>query len=434
MKPVQQICRLVLTALALLSVVAQAAEPSALEAILARGVLRVGTPGDYKPYSFRSADGRSLGLDVEMAASLAQSLGVRLELVTTSWPTLMADFAARHFDVAMGGISVTPERQRVALFSQPVLRDGKTALARCAEAARFATLAGIDQPGVRVIVNPGGTNERYVRSHVTTATVIVYPDNVTIFDRLLAGAADVMITDATEARLQQRLRPGLCALHPEAPFEVQDKAYLLPQDAALKAAVDAWLARMQASGEFAAVLGRWLAYDWNTLPVATTRTSDARLAELRGLLRERLMLGVAVAKAKWNSGAAIEDKSREAAIIAGLAQQAAALGLPADWAAQFFRAQIEASKTLQRELHTRWQGQGHKKFADAPDLARDVRPQLDALTPRILAALAAAWPSLCEGRAPTASDADSLPPIPDVGPAAMTQALTGLAQTSACAK
>ena len=435
MKRLQGCWRFVLVLLVLLASVPAAAEAAAsavLDNIRARGVLRVGTTGDYKPYSFRGVDGRYAGLDVEMAASLAQSLGVRLELVATSWPTLMADFAAGRFDLAMGGISVTPERQRVALFSQPVLRDGKTALARCANAARYATLAEIDRPGVRVIVNPGGTNERYVRGHVHVATVVMNPDNVTIFDRLLAGAADVMITDAMEARLQQRLRPGLCALHPEAPFEVQDKAYLLPQDAALKAAVDTWLARVQTSGEFAAALERWLAWDWNAASSDSSAAADARLVELRTLLRERLAIGVAVAKAKWNSGAAIEDLPREADIVAGLARQAEAQGLPADWATQFFRAQIEASKTVQRELHARWRAQEQGKFSDAPDLEREVRPQLDALTPRLLAALAAARPLLCAGSGKTALDAEDASPPPDVGSAALAQALSGLDHAPAC--
>lgn len=79
--------------------------------IATRGVLRVGTTGDYPPFSYRAnAASPFIGLDIEMAGRLARALGVRLELVATSWPALMTDFHADRFDVAMSGVSITSER------------------------------------------------------------------------------------------------------------------------------------------------------------------------------------------------------------------------------------------------------------------------------------------------------------------------------------
>ena len=42
------------------------------------------------------------------------------------------------------------------------------------------------------------------------AKIEVYNDNVTIFDQILEGEVDLMMTDAEETLLQQKLRPGLC--------------------------------------------------------------------------------------------------------------------------------------------------------------------------------------------------------------------------------
>ena len=50
-----------------------------------------------------------------------------------------------------------------------------------------------------------------------------------------------MLTDAVETRLQAKLHPELCAIHPDAPFDFSELAYLLPRDVALKAFVDQWL-------------------------------------------------------------------------------------------------------------------------------------------------------------------------------------------------
>jgi cyclohexadienyl dehydratase len=242
------------------------AQTNRLDEIVARGVLRVGTTGDYKPFSFRPSPAANfVGLDVELAGQLAKALGVRLELVATSWPSLMKDLEDDRYDLAMSGVSISLERQKKALYSIPYLKDGKTPITRCENLDRFQTLAQIDQPGVRLIVNPGGTNERFARAHIRQASIRVYPDNVSIFDQIVAGQADLMITDAIETRLQQKLKPSLCALHPETPFDFSEKAYLLPRDALWKAFVDQWLHQTLASGNFAGMLEKWLAYPWESV-------------------------------------------------------------------------------------------------------------------------------------------------------------------------
>jgi chorismate mutase-like protein len=351
------------------------AQAGRLDDIAARGVLRVGATGDYKPFSYLPAGGEFIGMDVELAGELAQALGVRLQLVPTSWPALMADLDADKFDLALGGVSVTAERQRRALFSVPYLHDGKTPITRCENIARFQTLAQIDRPEVRLIVNPGGTNERFARAKAPRAQLTVYPDNVTIFGRIVSGAADLMMTDAIETRLQQRLHPQLCAVHPEAPFDMADKAILLPRDPALKAYVDHWLQQRLDHGDVQKSLDRWLAFPWALEP-------------LRQAIDQRLLLAQDVARAKWNAKAAIEDLPREEQVIAAAVRQGAALGLQEAWIRSVFRAQIEASKTVQRALYRRWQAEDAGRFDDAPDLAKTIRPELDRLTTQLLRAMA----------------------------------------------
>ena len=167
--------------------------------------------------------------------------------VRTSWPSLLADLAAQRFDVALGGISITPERRARGRFSLPYQSGGKTFLARCAERARYRTLAQVDRRKVRVIVNPGGTNERYVREHLRHARIIVHADNRTVFDEIVAGHADVMITDDVEAELHALRQPALCRTTP-ATLNRSDKAVLMVDDTALQAAVNAWLADAIARG------------------------------------------------------------------------------------------------------------------------------------------------------------------------------------------
>ncbi|HZZ58843.1 MAG TPA: gamma subclass chorismate mutase AroQ [Opitutaceae bacterium] len=221
-------------------------------AVLQRtGTLRVGTTGDYAPFS-EERGGFLQGVDIELAQALARSWGLKLEFVPTSWPTLMDDLRRRRFDLALSGITVTPERRRGADFSTPYYDDGKMAIARRENARRFSSLAAIDQPGVRVLENPGGTNERFAREHLRRASLVLYPDNRTIFAALAAGRGDVMITDEIEVRLQERRHPELQATLAE-PLTRSAKAILLPRGSELTARVDRWLASGAATGRIASL-------------------------------------------------------------------------------------------------------------------------------------------------------------------------------------
>lgn len=234
------------------------ADASRLDDIIRTGSLRICTTGDYKPFTYLRPDGQFEGMDIDMAHSLATALGVQARFVKTTWPTLMTDFLDK-CDIAMGGVSVTLERQKKAFFSQSHLIDGKAPIVRCADVQRFASLADIDQPGTRVIVNPGGTNERFAKANLKKAQITVHSDNVTIFDKIVRGDADVMITDASETRWQARQHPELCPIHPDQPLQYAEKAYMLPRgDVTLKAFVDTWLQLARGSGEYRHVYETWL--------------------------------------------------------------------------------------------------------------------------------------------------------------------------------
>jgi cyclohexadienyl dehydratase len=210
------------------------------------GLLRIATTGDYDPFTLE-AGGELRGADVELGLRLAERLGVRPVFVRTTWPSLLDDLAADRYDIAIGGIAVTPERQGHGLFSVTYQSGGKTILARCRDRRRFDTLAEVDRRAVRVIVNPGGTNERYVRSHLRHAQVIVQPDNRAVFEELIAGRADAMITDDVEADLQAHRHPELCRTLPGT-LTRADKAIFMVQDADLLDAVNDWLSRAIAQG------------------------------------------------------------------------------------------------------------------------------------------------------------------------------------------
>jgi len=238
---------------------AYAQNRSRLDEVVSRGTLRVGTTGDYLPFTFFDKETQKFrGFDVDMAEALGKALGVKVDYVQTAWPQLMSDFEADKFDIVMGGVSITLDRQKKGFFSTAIMREGKTPIARCSDKDKYLTIADIDRPGTRVIVNPGGTNERFARANIKSAEIKVFGDNVAIFDEIAKGDADLMMTDASETRYQQKLHPGvLCAIHPDKPFDFAEKAYWLQRDVALKAFVDQWLHIAIENGSFGRIYAAW---------------------------------------------------------------------------------------------------------------------------------------------------------------------------------
>lgn len=125
---------------------------------------------------------------------------------------------------------------------------------------------------------------------------------------------------------------------------------------------------------------------------AQAGSRDVQCDHLLQLLHERLHVAEAVAQAKWNSGATIEDAVREQRVLEVFASRATEAGLNPSDAVHFMRAQIEASKWRQQDWFRRWQLSGQGVFENPPHLQHDIRPALDALSDHLIAALAALAP------------------------------------------
>ncbi|MCP3674162.1 MAG: transporter substrate-binding domain-containing protein, partial [Gammaproteobacteria bacterium] len=208
---------------------AQSNQITILDKVVNSKILRVGTTGDYKPFTYLN-DSKYEGVDIELAKNLAKTLGAEVKYVKTSWPTLMKDLEANKFDIAMGGISKKLQRQQVGLFSKGYFISGKTSISRCEDKDKYRNLTSIDLPHVKIIVNPGGTNQKFVNKHIKSAKILVHNDNNTIFEQIKNNKADIMITDSVEVLLQSNLNPDLCPTMRGETFDKFEKAYLIPRD------------------------------------------------------------------------------------------------------------------------------------------------------------------------------------------------------------
>jgi cyclohexadienyl dehydratase len=201
-----------------------------LDKIMEAKVIRVGTPGDYRPFAIKTDTGFS-GHDIDVIETMAKEMGVKIEYVQTSWPNLVKDLQADKFDVAVGGITRNVNRMRLFDMLPGYAPFGKVALVRTADKAKFTTLESMNQPAVRVIKNPGGTNETFVLANLKAAQVSTHDKNAEIPALIADGNGDVMITETYEALYYAKADPRLSAAFVDVPLTPKNYlGFMVPTD------------------------------------------------------------------------------------------------------------------------------------------------------------------------------------------------------------
>jgi cyclohexadienyl dehydratase len=230
-----------------------------LNRILETKVLRVGTPGDYRPLAMLE-NGKYEGFDVDVISLIAKELGVKVEFVPTTWPKLMEDHLADKFDISLGGITRNVVRMVKTDFLPPCAPFGKVALIRADDKWKFTTPESLNQPDVRVIKNPGGTNEKYVDAFLTKAKVTTHQKNAEIPGLIAEGKGDVMITDTYEALVYSKKDSRLFVAFINKPLTpLAYKGYMLQNDDQDYVRVMKFIwDELQLRGELKAAEDKWL--------------------------------------------------------------------------------------------------------------------------------------------------------------------------------
>lgn len=347
-----------------------------------RRILRIGTSGDYPPFSVTDPAGGLAGFDVEVARAFADAEGSRLELVRFRWPQLAGRLAEGAFAVAMSGITVRPERllegemtaavavSRALLVAPAVeppprqKRRGQAEPPPPGPVQSSVSLAAAGQPGTRIGVNAGGHLERLGRSRFPAADWKTVGDNRDLAGLLRSRAVRALVTDdlelpVIEAALGQRLAVV-------AELSRDRKAYwTAPGRSTLRGSLDGWLRQRESDGSLAYLREHLLGPDaGHTGPASAGPAGQGRPDEAGGadgsglsiaspavrvadLAGRRLMLMPLVAAAKRAAGLPIRDVKREGAVLSLARERAEEAGLEPESSVELANAQIEAACRVQ---------------------------------------------------------------------------------------
>src|SRR5687767_12672814 len=94
------------------------AEGDLLATICDRGKIVISTDADYAPQSSVTPSGDYEGFDIDVGEEIARRLGVEAEWSAQIWDTIIAGSWSGRWDMSVGSITVTPDREQLFDFTQ----------------------------------------------------------------------------------------------------------------------------------------------------------------------------------------------------------------------------------------------------------------------------------------------------------------------------
>jgi polar amino acid transport system substrate-binding protein len=250
-----------------------AAYPSAMAQGVKDRVLKESkiTVGIYNqvPWGFKDEKGETRGFDVDLIRAALTGMGVKdIEFVITQFPALIPGLQAGRFDIATGGLYITPQRCKLVSFTETTLKVPDAAIVRAGNPKGIRSFADI---ALKTDVNFGATRGSLTAQHADMAGVpkdrqVLFQDNASTMSALLVGRVDVMVS-TSGAAVALLSDPKVKGLERVMPFQgVLDKGEEVfgnvglafrQDDNALRDLFDAQIARFKKDGTLKAIMTRY---------------------------------------------------------------------------------------------------------------------------------------------------------------------------------
>lgn len=179
---------------AILMPLATPAQADDLDKVKAMGELSVAMEGQYPPFNFVNDQNQVVGFDASIAGALAERLGVKLKIVTTVWDGIIAGLLAQKYDIIVGSMSITPEREKSVDFVGPYYHAGRAVFVRTDSTIQNLT----DLKGKKLGVTFGETHDKWARDQSKAHggwTVRAYKGLPEVLMELKAGRVDAIVMD-----------------------------------------------------------------------------------------------------------------------------------------------------------------------------------------------------------------------------------------------
>ncbi len=167
------------------------AKESTLEQVLQKNRLRVGF-STFVPWAMKNKRGEFIGFEIDVARKLAADMGVEVDFVPTKWSGIIPALLTGKFDVIIGGMGMTPERNLKVNFSDPYEFSGMSIVGNRTFAEKN-TLDDYNQKKVTIVARIGTTAAEAANKYLPKAELRLFDDEGQALQEVLNGRAQAMV-------------------------------------------------------------------------------------------------------------------------------------------------------------------------------------------------------------------------------------------------
>ncbi len=193
------------------------AADSVLETIKKRGAIKIGL-STFVPWAMRNKNGELIGYEIDVAKQLAEDMKVKAEFVPTAWDGIIPALLAGKFDLIIGGMTITPERNLTVNFTLPYANSGTHLVAHKGLAAGFTGLENFNSPDVVVTARRGATPATAAKRLLPKATLRQFDEDALALQEVLNGKAHAFITSTPTPAFEALKHPDTLFLPIPEPF------------------------------------------------------------------------------------------------------------------------------------------------------------------------------------------------------------------------
>ncbi len=163
-------------------------ESSQLEEIAKRGTLLVGM-ATFVPWAMKSKTGELIGFEIDVAKKLAEDMKLKVEFVPTPWSGIIPALLTGKFDIIIGGMTITTERNLKVNFSDPYDYSGLMLVGNKKLAGKWTKLKDFDRPEVVITARIGTPAAESIKTFLPKAQARLFDDDTLAHQELLNGKA-----------------------------------------------------------------------------------------------------------------------------------------------------------------------------------------------------------------------------------------------------
>ena len=168
------------------------AAESAIEQIAKRGVIRVGMDV-FVPWAMKDKKGELIGFEIDIAKKLAADMGVKVEFVPTKWSGIIPALTTGKFDVLIGGMTITTQRNLKINFTRPYYYTEQGLMAHKKKAAGFK-VSDFNRPDVTIAARLGSTAAVAAKQQFPKAKLRLFDDEPAAVQELRNGNVHAMVS------------------------------------------------------------------------------------------------------------------------------------------------------------------------------------------------------------------------------------------------